>query len=92
MTQVVLTGYILVPESELTAVKNALTHHIELTRQEPGCLVFEVTQEANNPCRFDVYEVFTDQEAFAAHQQRVQASEWGKISVNVERFYQTTIQ
>ncbi|WP_404819203.1 putative quinol monooxygenase, partial [Vibrio tritonius] len=34
--------------------------HKALTRAEAGCLVFEVTQNPDNPLRFDVYEEFID--------------------------------
>ncbi|MBJ7550891.1 hypothetical protein [Marinomonas ostreistagni] len=41
-----------------------------------------------NPLGFDVYEVFADKESFELHQQRVKASNWGKVTVNVERHYE----
>lgn len=90
MSQVTLEGYILVPESDLAAVTAALPTPIELTLQEPGCLVFQVQQSPNNPNRFDVFEVFTDRSAFALHQRRVGESDWGRITLNVERVYQVS--
>ncbi|MFM5384476.1 putative quinol monooxygenase [Aeromonas veronii] len=65
-------------------------NHIQLTRAETGCLIFKVTQDPLNPCRFDVYEEFVDQAAFQAHQARVKSSRWRKITVNVERHYTVT--
>lgn len=90
MGNIVLQGFIIVPPSELTMVKAELATHIGLTRAELGCLIFEVTQDPLNPCRFDVYEEFADQAAFQAHQARVKSSRWGKITVNVERHYTVT--
>lgn len=87
---VVLTGYIIVPASDLPAVMGELDNHIQLTRHEYGCLQFEVTQSRLNPCRFEVCETFRDPTAFAAHQARVNASRWGEITVNVERHYTVT--
>jgi autoinducer 2-degrading protein len=53
-------------------------------------LVFTVTRDAKNLHRFDVYEEFTDKAAFEKHQARVQASQWGQKTKNVERFYTVT--
>lgn len=39
----------------------------EDVRTEPGNVVFEVYQEAENPQRFFVFEVYKDEEAFHAH-------------------------
>lgn len=88
MSKVTLTGYIIVPDCDIETVRKALPIHIELTRQEPGCLIFKVTPDALNPGRFDVYEEFVDQAAFESHQARVNASDWGRVTENIERFYQ----
>lgn len=87
---VVLTGYIIVPASDLPAIMGELDNHIQLTRHEHGCLQFEVTQSRLNPGRFEVCETFRDPAAFAAHQARVNASRWREITVNVERHYTVT--
>ncbi|MEN3799226.1 putative quinol monooxygenase [Aeromonas veronii] len=87
----ILKGFIVVPQAELTAVINELDNHIRLTRLEDGCLIFEVTQNEENQYRFDVYEEFKDQTAFDGHQLRVKSSKWGKVSVNVERYYEVTV-
>ncbi|TCN74050.1 quinol monooxygenase YgiN [Vibrio crassostreae] len=90
MSKVILQGHILVPDNNLEAVTQALVAHKELTLEEAGCIVFRVSQSILQPNRFEVYEEFTSQEAFEAHQQRVKASEWGEISQNVTRHYQVT--
>lgn len=87
MSKVFLSGYISVPKSELRRGKPALAEHILLTRAEPGCLVFKVTACPNDETRFDVYEEFEDEAAFALHQERVATSAWGACSRNVERHY-----
>lgn len=87
MSKVVLEGYIDVPDADLDFVKTELPKHIELTREESGCLVFSVEQDKSNRNRFDVYEVFASQEAFDAHQDRVKSSRWGAITKNVQRNY-----
>ena len=87
MSKVILSGYIDIPENELEIVKTALDKHIELTRNEAGCLIFEVTQSSELPTRFTVYEEFTDKAAFDSHQARVKASDWGRVTGNVKRTY-----
>lgn len=92
MAKVILKGHIIVPFSELEVILEELNKHIQLTKLEDDCLVFNVKQRPENSCYFDVYEEFTDQPAFEYHQQRVKQSTWGRISQNVERHYQTIIQ
>ncbi|MEZ8826978.1 putative quinol monooxygenase [Vibrio amylolyticus] len=87
MGKVVLQGYIVIPKSELTSVKQALITHIDLTRAEKGCLVFHVTPHEEDLYRYDVYEEFVDRLAFESHQNRVRTSEWGRVTENVERYY-----
>ncbi|MEZ8636121.1 putative quinol monooxygenase [Vibrio cyclitrophicus] len=90
MSKTILQGHILVPDNDLEIVIQALVVHKELTLAEPGCIVFRISQSTLQPNRFEVYEEFTNREAFEAHQQRVKASQWGDISKNVTRHYQIT--
>ena len=90
MARILLKGHILVEEKDLAAVLQELRRHIELTRQEEGCLVFDVMQNSDNKNIFNVYEEFIDSAAFTLHQQRVANSAWGKVTRNVERHYQVT--
>ncbi|WP_332874013.1 putative quinol monooxygenase [Amphritea pacifica] len=83
-----LTGFIRVPESDLDAVIRELMHHQQLTLSEPGCLRFEVTQCQTDPCRFDVFEEFSDSDSFQAHQVRTRSSYWAQVTANAERNYQ----
>ncbi len=85
---IVLQGYIVVPPADLEAVRAALPRHADLTRREAGCLKFEVTPDEADEYRFNVYEEFADQASFEAHQQRVQDSDWGRVTVNVARHYE----
>lgn len=88
MPKIQLTGFILVDDKDMPAIVNELDRHIALTRQEVGCLMFDVEQDAKNKNKFHVKEEFINREAFEYHQKRVAASNWGKVSVNVERHYQ----
>ncbi|WP_416340240.1 putative quinol monooxygenase [Pseudomonas sp. C11] len=59
-----------------------------LTLGEPGCIGFTVTENAENPLRFEVFEEFVDRQAFDFHQTRVRASRWGQVTVDVTRHYE----
>ena len=90
MGKVILEGYIDVPSTDLAQVVQALPTHIALTREEPGCLVFNVEQSHNNHGVFHVYEVFENQAMFESHQARVKASAWGALTEHVKRHYTIT--
>jgi len=87
LSKIILKGYVLVTDSDLATVKRELANHIYLTRQEEGCLVFEVSQDNKNINRFNVYEEFVSQDAFKWHQQRLRNTEWGKVSSKLEKHY-----
>ena len=84
---VILEGYIRVPFEELETIKTHLSEHIKNTLNEDGCLEFEVKQDDIDQCVFHVFEKFIDSDAFNAHQVRANASDWGAVSKNVERYY-----
>ena len=90
MSKVILEGYVLVADSDLLAVKRELENHIQLTRKEEGCLVFNVSQDNENKNRFNVYEELTSQNAFKLHQKRISTTEWGKVSSRLEKHYKTS--
>jgi quinol monooxygenase YgiN len=90
MSKIVLSGHIVVPKTDLDRVREALPEHITLTLQEQGCIKFEVTQKSSSPNELDVYEEFINKEAFEYHQTRVKESEWGKITLEVKRYYSVT--
>ena len=88
MSKIILKGHIVVPEDDLEAVMEALPLHTELTLQEEGCLLFQVTQDQDRENIFHVYEEFRDRNSFERHQIRVRTSVWGEITKNVARHYQ----
>jgi quinol monooxygenase YgiN len=90
MSQVRLSGQLVCQtRNEAAVVLQHLPLHVELTRAEPGCESFEVRQ-TDDPLVWQVDERFTDTAAFEAHQARVAASEWGRVTAGIERRY--TIQ
>ena len=52
---------------EEETVAELLVGLTELVRAEPGCLEFAPHRLADEPSRFIVYEVYRDDDAFAAH-------------------------
>ncbi len=74
ISKVVLKGFIIVSSDDLSAVRCELINHQDLTRNETGCLVFEVVKSENNPNRFYVYEEIRDKAVFETHQARVKIS------------------
>lgn len=61
-----------------------LPDHAAASRAERGCLRFEVAQ-SDDPMVFTLSEVFVDEAAFAAHQERTAASPWGRRSGQIGR-------
>lgn len=87
MTTVTLTGTLsCATDAEIATVSELLPAHIAITRAEPGCISFEVTQSAN-PHIWHVAEEFSSEAAFQAHQARVSASEWGMRTAGIARDY-----
>ena len=80
---VTLTGTLTCTEEDLRVVRDALPEHIRLSRAEPGCLRFDVTETA--PGEFSVSEEFEDQSAFNAHQIRTRASAWWAATGHIPR-------
>ncbi|MGI3185352.1 putative quinol monooxygenase [Nioella aestuarii] len=87
---VILTGHIDVPADRMEQIRAGLIDHIRLTRAEPGCISFDVTEDPEVQGRFNVAEEFTTPEAFEAHQIRARASDWARISEGIARSYTVT--
>lgn len=90
MAKVTVKGSIIVPSSQVGAVKEALVEHTRLTREEEGCLVFNADQRHDDPEVFDIYEEFVDDAAFAAHQARSKDTRWARVSADVKRDFDVT--
>ena len=86
--KVTLKGFIKVPPDELDNVTAHLSADIRLTKDVPGCVLFDVSQRDDDRCVFDVYEAFVDKSAYLSHQERVKTSDWARVTSNVERHYE----
>ena len=83
---VILTGTLTCAGADAEIVRAALPEHIRLSRAEPGCIRFDVTEGA--PGVFHVSEEFTDHAAFEAHQTRTRASAWWDATQHIPRDFQ----
>lgn len=89
--KIYLQGHIDVPLDRLDAVKTALPEHIALTHAEAGCISFEVVESGDIAGRFLVAEIFTNQAAFDAHQERAKTSDWAKVTQGIPRDYSISV-
>ena len=64
---VILTAMVKAKAGEEAAVKEALMSLVKPTRQEPGCLCYNLHQSKKDPTEFMFYEQWASQEAFSAH-------------------------
>ena len=82
---VALTGRLICADTQqmLTAL-TLLPDHARLSRAEPGNLRFDLAQ-SEDPMVWTLSELFADAEAFAAHQARTRASDWGRASGDIAR-------
>ena len=68
MAFVVLASYVAKPgeEENVAAILRAVA---PLSREEPGCLAYEVHDSVDDPTRFLLYEQYEDETAYQSHQQ-----------------------
>lgn len=82
-----LVGTLALPDARRAAVIDALPDHIRLTRAEPGCLRFDVDIQQ---CQLFVDELFVDEAALHAHQDRIRGTHWESVSAGLKRDYTVT--
>jgi autoinducer 2-degrading protein len=63
------------PEYRQTFVEAIIENHKGSVR-EPGNVRFDVLQQADDPCRFMIYEVFESEEAAKAHKETAHYLKW----------------
>lgn len=73
--------------AQMMTALSLLPDHIALSRAEPGCLQFDLWQD-EDPLIWHLSELFTDANAFAAHQARTRDSLWGRDSTAIIRDFQ----
>lgn len=60
----VLTVYLEVEPENIDAFKNEASVNALASSKEPGCLRFDFLQQADQPTKFMLYEVYRDESAF----------------------------
>ena len=57
-------------------LKEIEDNSIATVRDEPGCLRFDVVQNQDDPDRYYLYEVYVDEDAYAAHTRTPHLARW----------------
>ena len=79
-----LTGRLICQDAgQMMTALSLLPDHIRLSREEPGCLHFDLWQD-EDPLVWHLSELFVDADAFAAHGARTKASDWGRESADFQ--------
>jgi len=73
---IVLAGYVRVPETAKAQLQPYLEIFVAATRAEPGCRDFWFAFDSLDPECMRVFEIFDDEEAFAAHRNSAHMAEW----------------
>ncbi|OZB18590.1 MAG: antibiotic biosynthesis monooxygenase [Rhodobacterales bacterium 34-62-10] len=90
MGMIHLTGRLIcTTHAQARAVMMALPDHIRLTRDEAGCVSFDVTP-SDDPLIWQVEERFVDRAAYQAHQARVAGTDWAHQTAGIARDYTVT--
>ena len=63
----VMTVNIEVKPDRLDEFIRAMKHNAEESRQEPECFRFDILRNAENPCKFTLFEAYTNPAAHAKH-------------------------
>lgn len=66
MPYVIAATYV-AKDGEAAGVQAALEQMTPLTRQEPGCLVYQAHRSVEDPNTFFIFETYDDADAFGAH-------------------------
>lgn len=83
-----LTGRLICQDAgQMMTALSLLPDHVRLSRDEPGCLRFDLWQD-EDPLVWHLSELFVDADAFAAHDARTKASLWGRESAGIGRDFQ----
>jgi quinol monooxygenase YgiN len=86
-----LTGFLICRTlDEADRVSALVPAHVETTRQERGCLSYEVWRSMADPVCFAVRAVYRDRDALAEHQVRAAGTNWGLATRGATRDFRLT--
>lgn len=63
----VVTGIVQIAPEDVEVLRSAARIAAAATRQEPGCVIYEFSEDIETPGRFRVYEEWRSAEDLAAH-------------------------
>ena len=72
----ILCVYVHVKPEAVEAFREATRENARNSRQEPGVARFDVMEQADDPTRFMLYEVYKDASAQAAHKETAHYQIW----------------
>jgi (4S)-4-hydroxy-5-phosphonooxypentane-2,3-dione isomerase len=61
----------------------ATIENAKASLQEPGCVRFDVIQEAKDPARFVLVEIYRDQAGHAAHRESPHYNAWAERALDM---------
>lgn len=67
MNRYVVVAEFVVRHDRIEAFLALMAGHANLSRAEPGCEIFEVTQDVADSGRFLLFERYRDEDAYKAH-------------------------
>jgi autoinducer 2-degrading protein len=74
----ILHVYLQVKPEHIEAFRQATIENAENSRREPGVARFEVVQQAGDPTRFALLEVYRSKEGHAAHRETAHYNKWAE--------------
>jgi quinol monooxygenase YgiN len=72
----ILCVYVYVKPEAVEAFREATTENARNSRREPGVARFDFIEQADDPARFLLYEVYRDAAAQAAHKETAHYRAW----------------
>ena len=57
-------------------VKNYLKRLMQYSRQDKGCITYNIHQSIKDPCEFMIYEAFTSMDGVTAHKESEHFAKW----------------
>lgn len=76
----IMNVYVTVKPEQLDAFKSAIITNAAASRQEPGCLRFDILEEQDDPHTFVLVEIYQDESALEAHRQTDHFRQWRAVS------------
>lgn len=69
MSKLTITGNVIAKSGHEDFVRSELEKLIPITREEAGCIQYDLHQDNENPCYFMFYENWESRELWQAHMQ-----------------------